>query len=174
MSHGGSPATRMSMCILFLAVLASGTRRKPMAGPVPSGSMMEAPSGSSWPGSATCPSAAAQKAARSYERTLTDGARALPVRTRLEFGHQKAVADVGLVEGEEVGVTVVPAAVGQVVGQPGQAGGDRFFTSLGEHGDAGPDDRIEVGLGASPVGDGEAVGAVMRNGDGLDPGGAEK
>ena len=47
MSHGGLPATRMSMCILFLAVLASGTRRKLIAGPEPSGSMMEAPSGSS-------------------------------------------------------------------------------------------------------------------------------
>ena len=49
MSHGGSPATRMSMCILFLAVLPSGTRRKPMAGPTPSESTMEAPSGSSCP-----------------------------------------------------------------------------------------------------------------------------
>ena len=47
MSHGGSPATRMSMCIRFLAVLPSGTRRNPMAGPFPSGSMIEAPSGSS-------------------------------------------------------------------------------------------------------------------------------
>ena len=37
--------------------------RNPMAGPTPSGSMMEAPSGSSYPGSATYPSAVAQNAA---------------------------------------------------------------------------------------------------------------
>ena len=45
--QGGSAATRMSMCTLFLAVFPSGTRRKPIAGPTPSGSMIEAPSGSS-------------------------------------------------------------------------------------------------------------------------------
>jgi hypothetical protein len=41
----GQPATRMSICILFLAILRTGTLRKPTAGPMPSGSMMEAPLG---------------------------------------------------------------------------------------------------------------------------------
>jgi hypothetical protein len=44
MSHGGSPATRMSMCILFLADFGSGTLRKPIAGPLPSESRIDAPS----------------------------------------------------------------------------------------------------------------------------------
>ena len=41
----------------------SGTRRNPMAGPRPAGSMIEAPSWSSYPGSLTYPSARAQNAA---------------------------------------------------------------------------------------------------------------
>ena len=47
------PATRRSMCIRFFDVFGSGTRRKPIAFEWSSGSTIEAPSGSSYPGSST-------------------------------------------------------------------------------------------------------------------------
>jgi hypothetical protein len=47
MPHGPSPATRMSIWSRFFADFPSGTRSHPIAGALPSGSMMEAPSGSS-------------------------------------------------------------------------------------------------------------------------------
>ncbi|MBC7273596.1 MAG: hypothetical protein H5T76_33680 [Streptomyces sp.] len=56
-------------------------------------------------------------------------------------------------------------AVLQVVGEAGQAGGDGLFAGLGQQGDPGADVGVEVGVGAAPVGGGESVGAVVRDGD---------
>jgi hypothetical protein len=80
---------------LFLAVLPSGTLRKPMAGPTPSGSMMEAPSGSSYPGSATYPSASAQsygaRPRRNRVSNVPSGLQSTAVRAhrQMSTGHRR-------------------------------------------------------------------------------------
>jgi hypothetical protein len=57
----------------------------------------------------------------------------------------------------------VPAAGGQVFGEPGQAWTQELFAGLGEDRHPGAHRRIEVGLGSASVGGGESVGAVVRD-----------
>ena len=74
----------------------------------------------------------------------------------------EAIADVELVELEQVGVALVPGPGVEVGRQPGQPLVDqrRVEQAEGEGRDRGPHTGIEVGLGPTPVRGEEAVGAV--------------
>lgn len=71
-------------------------------------------------------------------------------------------------------MAAVPGAGAEVFEEVGEASFGSGGVELGEAGDAGADDGVEVGLGSGPEGAEEAVGAVAGDGDGADVGGAEE
>ena len=73
---------------------------------------------------------------------------------------QQPVAEVELVELEQVGVALGPRAGADVVREPGQPRGELARRALGQDRDAGAHHGIEVGLWTAPVGPVEAVAAV--------------
>ncbi|WP_228819079.1 MFS transporter [Nocardia transvalensis] len=81
---------------------------------------------------------------------------------------EQPVAQVEGGPGEQVGVPGDPGATVEVRAQARETLAQLGFGGEGEHGHAGADGRIEVGVWATPEGAAEAVGAVEGHGDGGD------
>src|SRR2546429_5293828 len=92
----------------------------------------------------------------------------------LRFGDEQPVPGVEVLAFQQVLVAFVPTTGLQVGGKPVQAWPQHLVTGLGQHRDAGAYDRIEVGLGSTPVGRAESVSAVVGYRHWLDSGSAQQ
>ena len=92
---------------------------------------------------------------------------------RRELGHHDLVAEVELLELEQVPVAALPLAAVEVGREPLDAVRDLVGVEQAEHGDPRTHARVEVRARPAPVGVQEAVAAVVRNRDRLQPAATE-
>ena len=95
-------------------------------------------------------------------------------RSTIVLRHDEPVAEVELVEPEQLVIAPIPLTRLQVVGQKLQGVFDHILAEDGEPGDAGADVRVEVRLRTPPVGREEPIVAVVRNWDRYDSCGTEE
>ena len=91
-----------------------------------------------------------------------------------QLGDDQAVAQVQLVQLEQLAVAPLPLAAVEIRRERRDHLVDLGGIEQPEHRDARAHARVEVGVRAAPVGVQEAVAAVVRNRHGLDPAAAER